>query len=202
MQMKLIIKHLKLYVFSTFALSLSLAKAEGLNLSVDQNRRNNNLSLSIERADFKIETESVNGTGLKLDYAHHFEYPFELNTSFFTALNGAQSNVSFSGLGAGIYYDVFGNCCSSVKTAYLGRNKLYSEATYRSNFFQLGLGVDQFYLNGSKSVYSSSGIYLGSQYSFNLFNYNLKVGARYSQLGSNKLKIEASFFSLGITFPL
>ncbi len=188
-------------IFTMIFVGLS-AQAADLNMKTEKVSRNNSMSASFEMATFTFESESVGGTGLKLDYSHHFEPPIQVDLSLFTAINASQSQVSFSGLGASLYYDVFGNCCESVATTYLGSEKMIVEKTKVTNTLQVGIGIDQFYLNGSKSVYSSSGFNAGVAYKFNLFDYNLKAAARYSMMGTEKQKIQAYFLSLGIVFSL
>lgn len=182
--------------------SLSPAHAAELNLKTEKTTNKNFLSGSFEMVTFQVESESVGGSGLKLDFGHHFEYPFQIDLSFFTAINGAESQVSFSGLGASLYYDVFGNCCETVTTTYLGAEKIAIEKTPPTSSLQAGFGIDQFYLNGTKNVYSSSGINVGAAYKFSLFDFNFKASGRYSMMTSNKQKIQAYFFGLGIIFNL
>lgn len=177
-------------------------QAADMYMKTEKVSRSNSLSAAFEMATFTFEGESVGGTGLKLDYGHHFAAPIQLDLSLFTAINASQSQVSFSGLGASLYYDVFGNCCESVTTTYLGSEKMMVEKTGITNSLQVGVGIDQFYLNGSKSVYSSSGFNVGAAYKFTLFDYNLKAATRYSMMGTEKQKIQAYFVSLGVVFPL
>lgn len=177
-------------------------QAADLNMKTEKTIQKNSMSASFEMATFKFESESVGGSGVKLDYGHYFDSPLELNVSLFTAINGSQNQVSFSGLGGSLYYNIFGNCCSTITTTYLGSEKIIIEKSKPSNSFQVGFGIDQFYLNGSKSVYSSSGFNVGAVYKFTLFDYSLKTAARYSMLGTEKQKIQAYFLSLGIVFSL
>lgn len=177
-------------------------QAADLNMKTEKTVQNNSLSAAAEMATFMFEGESVGGSGFKLEYGHHFESPLELNLSLFTAINGSKNQVSFSGLGGSLYYDVFGTCCSSETTTFLGSEKIIVEKTKPTNSLQVGVGIDQFYLNGSKAVYSSSGFNVGAAYKFTMFDYNFKAAARYSMLGTDKQKIQAYFFSLGVVFPL
>jgi hypothetical protein len=200
--MNLFKKHLSLYgLFFVFCFGLKIQAAE-LNMKTEKTVQNNSLSAAFEMATFTFEGESVGGSGIKLDYGHHFEAPLEMNLSLFTAINGSSNQVSFSGLGGSLYYDVFGICCSSTTSTYLGSEKIIVEKTKPTNSLQVGIGLDQFYLNGSKSVYSSSGFNVGAAYKFTMFDYNLKAAARYSMMGTDKQKIQAYFLSLGIVFPL
>lgn len=200
--MNLFKKHLSLgALFVVFSVGLNIQAAE-LNMKTEKTVQKNSLSAAVEMATFTFEGESVGGSGIKVDYGHHFESPLEMNLSLFTAINGSSNQVSFSGLGGSLYYDVFGTCCSSTTTTYLGSEKVIVEKTKPTNSLQVGLGLDQFYLNGSKSVYSSSGFNVGAAYKFTMFDYNLKAAARYSMMGTDKQKIQAYFFSLGIVFPL
>lgn len=195
-------KHLSLFpLFIILVFGLNLQAAD-LNMKMEKFIQKNSMSAAFEMATFTFESESVGGSGVKLDYGHHFDSPLELNLSLFTAINGSETQVSFSGLGGSLYYDVFGICCSTVTTTYLGSEKAIVETSKPSNSLQVGIGVDQFYLNGSKSVYSSSGFNVGAAYKFTFFDYNLKAAARYSMLGSEKQKIQAYFLSLGIVFSL
>lgn len=202
---RLCLIELKVFLFFvavTAYSSLTPARAADLNLKTEKVAKNNFLSAAFEMATFQVESDSVSGTGVKLNFGHHFDYPLQIDLSFFTAINGAETQVSFSGLGASLYYDVFGSCCETEITTYLGSEKIAVEKNKPSNSLQVGLGIDQFYLNGTKNVYSSSGLNVGAVYKFNLFNYNLMATARYSLLNSNKQKIQAYFFGLGILFPL
>lgn len=196
-------ENLNIILFAALAFcSLPPAHAADLNFKTEREFKNNFLAAAGEIATFQVEGDSVTGTGLKLDYGHHFVAPFQVDVSFFTAINGTDTQVSFSGLGTMLYYDLFGDCCETVTTTYLGSEKIAVEKTKVSSSFQVGLGIDQFYLNGNKNVYSSSGINAGAAYKFNLFDYNFRATMRYSMLNSNKQKIQAYFIGLGIIFSL
>ncbi len=161
------------------------------------------LGVSLERGVFKVDEDLITGAGLKLDFSRHFEAPFKIETSLFTALNASQqSQISFSGLGVAMYYDLWGRATGAIKNTFLNDRRISEEIAPIQNSLQIGLGVDQFYLNGNKTVYSSSGLSLGLSYTFNLFNYLFKASTRVSQMTANKEKVNATFFSLGIVFPL
>ncbi len=182
--------------------SLAPAQTTDFNFKTEVETKNSFLSAAFEVATFQVESESIMGTGLKLDYGYHFNAPFQVDVSFFTAINASETQVSFSGIGSSFYYDLFGNCCETETTTYLGNEKVSVESTKISSSLQVGIGIDQFYLNGTKNVFSASGINAGMAYKFLLFDYNFRVSARYSMMSSNKQKINAYFIGVGLSFPL
>ncbi len=177
------------------------AKAIDSFFRTEEVEKNNFLTLSAEKLTFKNDANPFDSSGLEIDFGHHFKWPFEVNVSFFTALS-AQQKVSVSGFSSGLSYDLIGTCCGANRTTYLGQEPIIIEKSRLSHLLQLGFGIDSYYFDGSKFVYSSSGLHLSMNYRFNFFGYNFKISGKQSQLKINNDKINATVFGLGLVFPL
>ncbi|RYZ80502.1 MAG: hypothetical protein EOP04_25765 [Proteobacteria bacterium] len=120
-----------------------------------------------------------------------------------SALNpsgGGQS--SFTGLGGYVLYNLYGNCCMEQRTISVDGRPMITETTEKRSSLQVGLGLDQYFLNGSKSVYSASGLGIGLNYQFRFMKYNFKASYRHSQMTTGQLKIGGDFIGLGMVFSL
>lgn len=189
---------------SWFVLTLGISStASAMDMRLDETQNRSFLSASGEYSQFNLDEGAgkIAGSGLKIDFTHAFSEKTSLEMYLASALNTSGGS-SFTGLGGYMFYNIFGNCCVSQRVVYIDGKPLISESSRKGQSLQVGAGLDQFFLNGSKSVYSSSGVGVAAVYQFALFNYNFKAEARQSQMTAGKTKIQGSFFSLGLTFAL
>ncbi len=159
------------------------------------------LTASGEAAQFTLDEGQISGSGLKVDFMNSFSDKIALAVYLASAINTA-GGASFTGIGGYTYYNIFGECCATIRTVAVDGKPMVTETSLRGQNLQVGLGLDQFFLNGSKSVYSASGLGLSVIYQFPLFNYNFKTEARHSQMTAGQNKIQGNFFSFGVVFAL
>ncbi len=179
-----------------------LLHAEGLDLRASNADKTSYLSAAFEYSSFKISDGNIKGSGIKIDYLYAFSEKFSLDIYLSTGFGGqTATQASFTGTGAYVYYSLLGNCCLIDRSVYIAGTSILNESNTPSNHFSIGLGADQYLLNGSKSVYSASGVGIGLNYEFDLWKYRAKAGLRYSAMTSNQINIQATFYSLGIVFP-
>lgn len=181
----------------------SHAGAEGLSLGSSYDEKNSLLVFSGEYNSFVLPTGSLTGFGPKLNFNHFFSEKMAIDTYFSTAFGsdaGVQS--SFTGMGAYLTYAVLGTCCSSSKTVTVGGFPTITERTELGNLLQVGVGVDQAFLNGSQNVYPSSGLGVSASYDFGLFSYRFRAALRTSMMTANKMKNQGLFLGFGLIFAL
>jgi hypothetical protein len=162
----------------------------------------NSLSISGEVSELSTADGSVSGQGLRLDLSHSFQknWSAEVFLSSAMASNGASS---FTGYGGYAFYDLYSKGGRSrVQETSVDGVTLIRETEDQSQLFQIGAGINQYLLNGSRGVYSSSGPGAAANYLFRMFKYNFKASARYSSLISNNTSVQAMSVSLGMIFPL
>jgi hypothetical protein len=163
----------------------------------------NFLGAAFELSQMTLKGGTISGNGIKVDFSHYFNDKLSLEVYLSTAINASSAvQSSYTGLGAYVYYTLSGNCCDLKKTVTYDGVPVLVEKNERNSSFQLGAGLDQFLLNGSKSVYSISGIGLGATYQFMLFGYHMKAAGRYSLMSANSETVNGLFFSIGVLFGL
>jgi hypothetical protein len=120
-----------------------------------------------------------------------------------TALNGETTVQStFTGFSGYGFYSLFSDCCGKQRTTSLNGYTLLNEADNQPQVLQVGLGLEQFFLNGSRGVYSFSGPGVAANYQVTLWSVCFKASARYTEMETQQTKVKATLFGLGIMFPL
>lgn len=190
-------KWLSLFVSGSFLCS----GAWGMDLRLEQAQTKSFLTASGEVSRFTLEEGSLSGSGLKVDLINSVSDKVSLQVYLASALNTA-GGASFTGLGGYVFYNILGECCLSVRTVFVDGRPMVTETSTRGHNLQVGVGLDQFFLNGSKSVYSASGLGLSALYQFTLFKYNFKAEVRQSQMTAGQNKIQGTFMGLGMVFSL
>lgn len=175
--------------------------AVAMDLHLEQERSKSFLTASAEFSQFTLEEGSIGGSGLKVDFNNSFTDKISLEIYLASAINTTGGS-SFTGLGGYTYYNLYGDCCLSRRRVLLDGRPMMTETTNKGSNLQVGVGLDQFFLNGSKSVYSASGLGLSAIYQFALFKYNFKAEGRHSQMTAGENKIQGTFFSFGLVFAL
>lgn len=183
--------------------TLVAAPAFAWELRADVSESRDFLSLSGDMSTFKLEEGSIAGNGAKVDFAHYFGRKTSVELFLASAINASQSvSASFTGYGAHLLYVPFGDCCAERRAVQVdGRAVLTEDAETRS-VFEIGLGLNQYLLNGSKGVYSASGVGGIVNYRFTMFSYQWKASARVAQMVSASVPIQAVFLSFGMALPL
>lgn len=189
--------------FILFFLMLpSFCLAEGMDVVQIKSDKTSYLSAAFEYSSFKISDGNIKGNGIKIGYFYSFAEDLGLDIYLSTGFGGqSTAQASFTGTGGYIYYTLFGNCCLSDRAITVAGVGVLKETRKPIDTFSIGLGADQYLLNGSRSVYSASGLGVGLSYEFDLLSYRAKAGVRYSSMTSNQINIQAMFYSLGIVFP-
>jgi hypothetical protein len=180
-------------------LSASFCRAWDVRTALSEQR--NSLSISGEMSQFKTDGGSISGQGLRLDLAHSFQKNWSAEIFLSTAM-GAAGASSFTGYGGYALYDLYSTGRARIQDTTVDGLPLIHESQDQEQLLQVGAGINQFLLNGSRGVYSSSGPGAAANYLFRMFKYNFKTSVRYSSLISNNTSVQAISFSLGMIFPL
>lgn len=183
-----------------FVLQLGFqAKAWDLRTSLDQ--QENSLAISGEISQFSLSGGSISGQGIRLDFNHSFQQNYSAEVFLSTALSSTGAS-SFTGYGGYGFYDLWATGHARHQVTAIDGIPVLQESEEQTQVFQVGLGISQYLLNGSKGVYSSSGFGAAANYIFRLSKYNIKASGRYSSLISNNTSVQAVSLSIGIAFPL
>lgn len=177
------------------------SSAWAMDMEVEESRTRSFLAVSGEGSQFTLEEGALSGSGVKVGFANSFTEKTTLGVFLSSALN-TSGGASFTGLGGYVYYTLLGDCCTTVRKLQVDGRTLVTESSEGGQSLQVGFGLDQFFLNGSKSVYSSSGLGASLAYQFSLWSYRFKAEARHSQMTAGQNKIQGNFFSLGMVFDL
>lgn len=179
------------------------AGAEGLSLETSTEEKTSFLAFSLDYGRFTLPEGSIVGYGGQLDFTHFFSSSISVDAYFSSALgNDGGISSTFTGFGGYINYLVLGQCCSARHTVSVAGFPTVTETEKLGNLLQLGVGVDQYFLNGTQSVYPASGLGIQASYDFNLIGKRLRVAGRDSFMTANKVKVQGLFFSVGLVFPL
>ena len=120
-----------------------------------------------------------------------------------TALSAeGQVSTSFTGLGAYFNFVAYGDCCNKIKTVFVNGALSTTETTKSSARVLLGVGLDQYLLNGNRNVYSTSGPGVSASYYFPIWRFLGKLSAKFSQMITDEENVSGSFIGLGLVFDL
>lgn len=179
--------------------SISLA----LDVRSEVEKSRSQVSVVGESSNLSTEAGDVQGFGMQVEFSHFFREDISMNIAVSTALssgNGLSS--SFTGFYGYGNYLLTGNCCLTRNNTVLDGTVLTSEITDQTNRWLVGLGLEQFFLNGNRGVYSASGPGISTSYYFGFWGYTWKTEFRYAHLLSNEQPVSAMFLGLGLTFDL
>lgn len=193
-------KLLKLTLFSFLLLTgFNKARAGELSLRTDDTVTGNQISLGFNSSTLTAEGGTIQGSGIKVDFTHYFasKLSMELNLAAAFSMDSKIQN-SFTGLGGIVYYTLTGQCFETRSNVYVNEMLIASEATTQSRCFRVGGGLQQYFLNGSKNIYSGSGLGVSAAYHFNLWDYNFKATGGYSMISAGKTQL--GNINLGISF--
>lgn len=174
-----------------------------LDLKSSVSRETNALSVSGEMSQFTLDEGSLSGTGLRADFLHAFGRKLAVEVFLSSAFSNDKSvSSSFTGYGGTFYYSLFSECCRESKAVTVDGSPVLYENQDRGPQFQVGLGLNQYLLNGSQGVYSASGLGLGAAYVFGFRSWNIKISGRFADMVSGDNKVQATFLGIGLLFPL
>lgn len=191
--------HKRLF-FITFILFWPyLVKAENILLRNEEKLTGNQLSLGYSNSVFMAERGTIQGGGVSLDYTHYFISKFSTEFFFTSALDfNKKINSRFTGFGGNIYYSLHGQCFETKNNIYVNEMLAVSEITNQTNCFRAGMGLQQYFLNGTNSSYSGIGIGVNAAYHFNFFDYYFKLSSSYSIITSGKVKL--NHINIGLSY--
>lgn len=190
---------LRVLILTIFFQSVSYA----LEFKTQYEKKKNSISVLGISSSFTTEEGAISGSGLGVDFGHAFNDKTTFEISLSTALSqGKGVASSFTGLSGFVYYNFFAGCCDKFKTVLISGVPIYEETLLDPYLLQLGIGVNQYFLNGSKGVYSSSGLGLGANFLFRAWDFRVKLSARASKMTSNETEVTGIFLGAGLIFPL
>jgi hypothetical protein len=190
---------------STIILFLSsLASAqENLSLKSSIIKETNQISLGYETSQIKFAGGTISGSGARASFYHAINETFGFDLGLSVAINSQNSlQNSFTALTGYFYYNLLGRHFKTQKKINVGNNLIASEESSSIHNLLIGLGLNQYFLNGNNGVYSASGFGAGAIYKINLWGFDYRLGARFSQLEAAQLKVTAISFDIGIIFSL
>lgn len=195
---------LKALLFLWASMSLN---AWALDVRSTLEEKTNWLSIGAESSSFQVGEGAIRGSGVHLDLSHNFGAKYTMEVFLATALSGGSSvSSSFTGYGGNAYYNLFSSCCERRRTVLVDGVPVINEYQEQRYLFQIGGGLNQYLLNGTKGVYSSSGLGVGANLIFrvpSLFKtLQFKASARTAQMVASETKVQAVFLTFGVVFPL
>jgi hypothetical protein len=182
----------------------SLAYSEELNLRTSVEEKNNFLTGSFENTIFKTDQGSITGTGIRASFQHWMNESYGVEFAASVAMNNqssVQSN-SFTGFNAFGYYALWGTPYTSIKKNFMGDKLVASELRSLESCVFAGLGISQYFLNGTRGVYSASGLGAGVGYTTHFWGLNWKASAHWTQLQASDLSVNGLSYDIGFTFIL
>lgn len=192
-----------LFIFLLALTEYAQANTGELSLRSDEIVDNNQISIGLNGSIFSLDTGTIQGTGPKIDFTHYFGN--KINVEFFlaTALSfEAKNKIAFIGLGGVLYYTALGQCYQTRNNVYINETLIASEFNTQTNCLRVGGGLQQYFLNGTKNIYSGAGIGLNAAYHFTMWNYYFKTDTSYSVITSSKNQLNHFSISLSLIFSL
>lgn len=196
-------KPLKKNFFLMFAVIsvMQNISAEELALTLEDKVASNQISFGLSTTSLTSNLGNIQGSGPKIDLTHFFQSKFSADLYLSTALSSDNGiKISFTNIGATAYYTLWGECYENKSNIYLKETLLVSESTIPNNCLRLGGGLKQFFLNGSKNIYSGFGLGVTAAYHFLVWDYYFKATAGYSFVSASKTQLNDA--SVGISFIL
>lgn len=189
----------------TFALLFILICQQSLafDLRSEISEQKNRLGVLFETSSFKLTEGEIKGAGGRIEFSHAFNSKLSMDLGLATALNNENSVQStFTGFSGYGFYSLFTDCCGKQRNMTLNGHSILTESDNQPQVFQVGIGLEQFFLNGSRGVYSFSGPGIAANYQITLWSVCFKASARYTEMETQQTKVKATLFGLGVMFPL
>lgn len=190
------------YLLIFLAPSLGAAAAD-LDYRTEHNEIKSFITFGLENSQFDVNNAKITGFGGKLDFTHFMKNNLSFQVFISSAINQQNSvSSSFTGLGGYVFYSVLGACCQTKKFTTVSGTPVISETRPEENILNVGIGIDQYMLYGTSSVYPASGLGYAAQYLFGLFGRRFKAEARMSNLSLGSTQIKGLSLGVGIVLPL
>ncbi len=176
--------------------------AQAQLISVNESVKRSRLSTTLEWTKLTLGDQDVDAQGIQLQYNYSFSNRLFFEGFISTAMTSGEGALqsSFVGFGAYALYSFFGNCCEVQKTVSVDSRQIISEEVPSSWLLLAGVGVDQYLLNGTKGVYSSTGFGVEVSALFPVGSYTGRVNFKSSQLTAGALSVPAMFAGVGMVF--
>lgn len=191
-------------VFFLFFFLTSWVQAQELSLKSSAQSQNSYLGVSGLGSLFKLDAGDVNGIGAKIEYSHFFSNNYSFDVDLQSAMNFSENGLqnSFTGMSVHVNYTLFGECCNQVKNTTVNDFQLLQESHSLNSHVVVGLGLEQLFLNGAKSIYSASGLNAQIKYRLNYYKVIWQLEGRASYLISGEHQITGVGIGIGAIFPL
>jgi hypothetical protein len=176
--------------------------AQAQVLSINESIQRSRVSTTLEWTKLTLGDQDIDAQGIQLQYDYSFSNRLFFEGFVSTAMTAADGALqsSFVGFGAYALYSFFGNCCEVHKTVSVDSRQLLKEEIPSGWLLLAGAGVDQYLLNGTKGVYSSTGFGVEVSALFPLGSYSGRVNLKSSQLTAGALSIPALFAGVGVVY--
>lgn len=177
------------------------AQAEDFQV-IEKNERSR-LSLLSQFGSMTLGGQSLSTQGLQIQYGYSVLNSLQLEGFIATALSsGSSSGLSstFTGLGLYTLYSVWGSNIQASKQLVLNNKSIYSEVSNASSLILVGAGVDNYLLNGTKGIYSSTGVGVEVSCLFPFWGYTGRANLKYTNLEAGGKNVEMILGDLGLSF--
>jgi len=160
------------------------------------------LLTSLETAFFKGSSSNLIGGGIRIgvNYGLTDIYALQVALSQTFELSGSGISVLYVGFSAYFNYAISGSFNQSSHQILVDGNLVVEENTQAENLFCVGLGVEEFLLNGSTSVYPATGLAASISYEFNWGDWILTPALRAGWLKARSGTIFPIIFNIGTRF--
>lgn len=196
---------MKLLSFIGFFLWVATTHAEvDAQIRTHMVEQKGQISAGYETTEFSTGEGTISGSGLRMAYNHWFTSSYAVEFGASVAMNSqasVQSN-SFTGFNLFGYYNLLGQPFSSAKQTYLSDTLISVEQQPARYSLSVGVGVSQYFLNGTRGVYSASGLGAGFIYQVRVWSAMVRASARWNQLQASSLNVDGLSFDLGFSFSL
>jgi hypothetical protein len=188
-------------IFLGFLLALPLPSFAVETLSLQESTQRSHISVTGEMAHFKLGEASLDTQGAQIQYSYSLYDKLRLEAFVSTAFGGGSDlSTSFFGFGGYAMYSLWGDCCQVKKSINLNSRSIVVEEASDTMSVLVGAGLDEYLLNGSKGVYSSSGVGVAASLIYPYKTWSLRVNAKQSFLTAAGQSIDAIFLGAGAAF--
>lgn len=177
--------------------------AHAEDFQVIETNERSRLSLLSQFGSMTLGGQSLSTQGLQIQYGYSVLNSLQLEGFIATALSSGSSSglaSTFTGLGMYALYSVWGNNIQSTKQVLLNSKSIYSEVSNPSSVILVGAGVDNYMLNGSKGIYSSTGAGVEVSCLFPVWGYTGRANLKYTNLEAGGKNVEMILGDLGLSF--
>ncbi|MGE5087292.1 MAG: hypothetical protein ACM3MG_13385 [Bacillota bacterium] len=183
-----------------FFLSMT-ARAD--EFQVTEKMERSRLSLLSQFGSMTLGGQSLTTQGIQIQYGYSVFEKLQLEGFIATALSLGNSeglSSTFTGLGLYAFYPLLGRNIQTHKQLLLNSKSIYSEVSSSSILLLVGAGLDNYMLNGSKGIYSSTGAGVEASCLFPIWGYTGRANLKYTNLEAGGKAVEMMFADLGLSF--